>query len=37
MLTEMKSLHPVPRGPLVIITHNMQTILLGASLPHGNM
>lgn len=37
MLTEMKSLHPAPRGLLVIITHNMQTILLGASLPHGNM
>lgn len=37
MLTEMKSLPAVPRGPLVIITHNMQTILLGASLPHGNM
>lgn len=37
MLTEMKSLHPIPRGLLVIITHNMQTILLGASLPHGNM
>lgn len=37
MLTEMKSLHPGPRGLLVIITHNTQTILLGATLPHGNM